>query len=117
MPDMAAQPLRIGIVGAGGNTRLRHIPGFRALKGVEIVGVVNSTPESTDRVARADARAISNEMHGGFQPLRQGCPMNLGARYRTPEITEGMKANIDRIEDIWSATRARLLIRSRAAEC
>ncbi|GAH26266.1 unnamed protein product, partial [marine sediment metagenome] len=26
---MAAETIRIGIVGAGANTRLRHIPGFR----------------------------------------------------------------------------------------
>jgi glutathione S-transferase len=58
-----------------------------------------------DRVARAHARAISNEMHGGFMPLRQGCPMNLGARYKTPELTEPMKANIDRVETIWSDAR------------
>ena len=32
--------IKIGIVGAGGNTRLRHIPGFRALDDVELVGVV-----------------------------------------------------------------------------
>ncbi|HUQ72482.1 MAG TPA: Gfo/Idh/MocA family oxidoreductase, partial [Planctomycetaceae bacterium] len=43
--------LRIGIVGAGENTRTRHIPGLRALDGVKIVGVVNRTPESTARVA------------------------------------------------------------------
>jgi len=46
------QPLiRIGIVGAGANTRLRHIPGFRAIEGVEIRGVVNSTAASTRRAA------------------------------------------------------------------
>ncbi|MFN0196464.1 MAG: Gfo/Idh/MocA family protein [Planctomycetaceae bacterium] len=49
---MAVKKVRIGIVGAGENTRVRHIPGFRALSGVEIVGVVNSTPESTLRVAK-----------------------------------------------------------------
>lgn len=43
--------IRIGIVGAGANTRLRHIPGFRAIDGVEIVGVVNRTAESTQRTA------------------------------------------------------------------
>lgn len=48
---MAVQPVRIGIVGAGGNTRSRHIPGFRQIAGVEIVGVVNSTPESTAKSA------------------------------------------------------------------
>ncbi len=46
-----AQIIRIGIVGAGANTRSRHIPGFRAIDGVEIVGVVNRTPESTARAA------------------------------------------------------------------
>lgn len=59
------------------------------------------------REARAHARAISNEMHGGFMPLRQGCPMNLGAKFKTPDISESMRANIDRIESIWATTRAR----------
>ena len=49
---MAVEAIRIGIVGAGANTRLRHIPGFRAIEGVEIDGVVNSTPESTNRAAQ-----------------------------------------------------------------
>jgi predicted dehydrogenase len=48
---MAEQALRIGIVGAGANTRLRHVPGFRSIPGVEIAGVVNRTPESTARAA------------------------------------------------------------------
>ncbi|MES2792177.1 MAG: Gfo/Idh/MocA family oxidoreductase [Planctomycetota bacterium] len=48
---MAEQRIRVGIVGAGANTRLRHIPGFRQIPGVEIVGVVNSRPESTASVA------------------------------------------------------------------
>ncbi|MCA8992311.1 MAG: Gfo/Idh/MocA family oxidoreductase [Planctomycetaceae bacterium] len=48
---MASQTLRVGIVGAGANTKLRHIPGMRAIEGVEIVGVVNRTVESTARVA------------------------------------------------------------------
>jgi len=43
--------IRIGIVGAGENTRTRHIPGLRAQRDVEIVGVVNRTPPSTARVA------------------------------------------------------------------
>lgn len=49
---MAKQTIRIGIVGAGGNTRQRHIPGFRAIEGVELVGVVNRSAESTDNAAR-----------------------------------------------------------------
>jgi len=49
---MAADRIRIGIVGAGANTRLRHLPGFRAIPGVEAVGVANRTPASTARVAQ-----------------------------------------------------------------
>ncbi|HEV3145006.1 MAG TPA: Gfo/Idh/MocA family oxidoreductase [Gemmataceae bacterium] len=42
--------LRIGIIGAGENTRKKHIPGFRAISGVEIVAVCNRRPESTQAV-------------------------------------------------------------------
>lgn len=44
--------LRVGIVGLGANTRLRHLPGLRACEGVEITGVVNRRPESTLACAR-----------------------------------------------------------------
>ncbi|WP_409562922.1 glutathione S-transferase family protein [Hyphomicrobium sp. MC8b] len=57
--------------------------------------------------ARAHARAVSNEMHSGFQALRQACPMHLGARFATPQITEPLQAAIDRVEDIWSEARNR----------
>lgn len=60
-----------------------------------------------NRHARAHARAIANEMHSGFQVLRQACPMHLGARFATPPITEALQANIDRVEDIWSEARNR----------
>src|SRR5436305_5913786 len=49
---MTAQPLRIGLIGAGGNMRLRHIPGLRAVPGVEVVAVCNRRPESTAAAAR-----------------------------------------------------------------
>src|SRR5262249_32128805 len=49
---MAQRPLRVGLVGAGANTRLRHIPGLRALPGVELVAVSNRRPSSTEAVAR-----------------------------------------------------------------
>lgn len=59
-----------------------------------------------DKRARAHARAISNEMHSGFQALRQGCPMNLGARFKTPELTEALLASVSRIEQIWQESRS-----------
>ena len=38
--------IRIGLIGAGANTRLRHIPGFREQSGVAIVAVANRSRES-----------------------------------------------------------------------
>src|SRR5207237_9349271 len=49
---MAERRLRIGLIGAGGNMRLRHIPGLRALADVEITAVCNRRPESTAAVAQ-----------------------------------------------------------------
>lgn len=46
-----AAPLRIGLIGAGGNTKSRHIPGFRSCPDVHIAGVVNRSRESSERVA------------------------------------------------------------------
>ena len=43
--------VRVGLVGAGGIARTRHVPGFRELPDVEIVGVVSRTPESTMQAA------------------------------------------------------------------
>src|SRR5213594_1789205 len=42
----------VGFVGAGNNTRRRHIPGFQKQPGVELVAVANRTKESGERVAR-----------------------------------------------------------------
>lgn len=49
---MAQQTLRIGLIGAGKNTRARHIPGLRAIPDVELVAVCNRRPSSTAAVAR-----------------------------------------------------------------
>lgn len=45
------QPVRIGIVGAGRNTRDRHIPGLQAITGVKIVSVCNRSRESSQKAA------------------------------------------------------------------
>ncbi len=52
MSPMTEPTIRVGFVGAGNNTRRRHIPGFRALPGIELVAVANRTRESGERVAR-----------------------------------------------------------------
>jgi len=60
-----------------------------------------------DFSARAWARSIAAEMHGGFGALRRTLPMNLGVSRsgvgQTPEVI----ADIRRIETIWRTTRER----------
>ena len=48
---MAQETVKVGIIGAGGNTRSKHIPGLQAIDGVEIIGVCNRSQESSQRVA------------------------------------------------------------------
>ena len=48
---MAQDTIKVGVIGAGGNTKSRHIPGLQAIEGVEIVGVCNRSLESSQRVA------------------------------------------------------------------
>ncbi|MFN8639185.1 MAG: Gfo/Idh/MocA family oxidoreductase [Dehalococcoidia bacterium] len=45
------EPLRVGFLGAGANTRLRHIPGLAAIEGVQLAAVCNRSMESGHRVA------------------------------------------------------------------
>ncbi len=44
-------PVRIGIVGLGKNTRSRHVPGFQTCEEVELIAVCNRRPESTRQAA------------------------------------------------------------------
>jgi glutathione S-transferase len=58
-----------------------------------------------NRPARARARAIAAEMHSGFQALRNECPMNVRARNRSVALTPELRADIARIDAIWSECR------------
>ncbi|MBV9343968.1 MAG: glutathione S-transferase family protein [Gammaproteobacteria bacterium] len=57
--------------------------------------------------ARAVARAVSAEMHSSFTHLRSLWPMNARARNRRTAMTPGLKADIERIDEIWNDCRAR----------
>ncbi len=46
-----AGTIRVGLIGAGANTRLRHIPGLQAEEGVELVAVCNRSEASGHRIA------------------------------------------------------------------
>lgn len=61
-----------------------------------------------DQKARGLARAVSAEMHAGFGPLRQHCPMNMRrdpAKKR--ELTPDVEKDVARIEAIWNECRGK----------
>lgn len=49
---MAKDTIRVGFIGAGGNTRSRHIPGLKAQVGVELAAVANRSVASGRKIAR-----------------------------------------------------------------
>lgn len=70
---MADQEIRVGLIGAGGNVRNRHIPGFQKVNGVEITAVANRSLESSRSVA--DQFNIP-EVYGGWQELLEDKSIN-----------------------------------------
>jgi glutathione S-transferase len=57
--------------------------------------------------ARAMARTVANEMHAGFQALRDACPMNLRRPRKPIVVGDDVVANVRRIEEIWRGCRSR----------
>jgi glutathione S-transferase len=59
-----------------------------------------------DPAIRAHARAISNEMHAGFLPLRRHFPMNMRSSFDR-EIIPEIQGDLDRIMALWRDCRSR----------
>ena len=59
------------------------------------------------RTARAVARALSSEMHGGFQALRSECPMNFRRAPKPPHqpLSAAALADVARIEALFAEAR------------
>jgi glutathione S-transferase len=60
-----------------------------------------------DRARRAHARSISAEMHSGFAALRNECGMNLHRPVGAIALSDDARANIARIQEIWTECRQR----------
>ena len=50
---------------------------------------------------RAWARCAAAEMHSGFQALRSRCSMNCGLRLRLNVQTDDVRADVERIDELW----------------
>lgn len=60
-----------------------------------------------DPADRALARSLVAEMHASFAPLRKACSMDLRAAYDGYAPDAAVRADLDRIEALWAAARAR----------
>jgi glutathione S-transferase len=80
-------------------------PIWDSLAILEYAAELKSSLWPSNRMARAVARSVSAEMHSGFHALRNECPMNIRRKPKAITISEDAKANIARIDDIWSACR------------
>ena len=61
----------------------------------------------SDPAARAHARAISTEMHAGFAALRNECGMTMWRPPARKDLSDDAKANIARIQALWTDARTR----------
>ena len=60
-----------------------------------------------ERASRAHARSISAEMHSGFMALRNECGMNLHRAVGAVALSDEARANIARVQQIWTECRER----------
>jgi glutathione S-transferase len=58
-----------------------------------------------DPAARAVARSLASEMHAGFTALRSHCPMNLRVSYTDCAPPDAVRADLARLELLWSWAR------------
>ena len=59
-----------------------------------------------DKAARAHARTLANEMHAGFQALRNHCPTQFLRPVAKRALTPEVEADVARIEAAWAGARA-----------
>ncbi|HMA11435.1 MAG TPA: glutathione S-transferase family protein [Steroidobacteraceae bacterium] len=51
--------------------------------------------------ARAFARCAAAEMHSGFGTLRNECSMSVGVRIRLQRVSDGLRADLARLDALW----------------
>lgn len=55
-----------------------------------------------DQLLRAQARALASEMHAGSMGIRSECPMNIRREVKAIEVSDAVRKDVKRIEQIWS---------------
>lgn len=60
-----------------------------------------------DVAARAHARSVAAEMHSGFAALRNECGMNIHRPVGAKQLSDAARADIARVQEIWTDCRHR----------
>lgn len=120
MLDIPFEEINVDIYKKGARQRiLEHSPSAKvpALKGGSITiwdtmaiteYLAETHPEKAvwpqDKTARAMARAVSAEMHSGFESLRSQMPMDMNAS-NPKEVSKEVGHDVTRILEIWKMCR------------
>jgi len=68
----------------------------------EYLAEKHQTVWPADKTARAWARCAAAEMHSGFAVLRNICSMTCGLRVQLHSISDALKKDIARIDELWN---------------
>jgi glutathione S-transferase len=107
-PD-AGKPARFAALPAGRVPVLEHdgVVVWDSLAICEYLAERHPGLWPADATARAWARSICAEMHSGFGALRSEMSMDVRARRPQRKRSDAVRADIARIEQIWTETRRR----------
>jgi glutathione S-transferase len=108
-PDFKATVLRVSPAGKVPALIDDGVPVWESLAILEYLaekfpaaGLWPSSP-----AARGHARAIAGEMHAGFVPLRNECPMNFWRPVKRRKLSADAQSNVERIDAMWTDCRKR----------
>jgi len=68
---------------------------------IEYIAESHPAAWPADKLARAWARSAAAEMHAGFATVRNVCGMNCGIRVKLHEFPAALRAEWERIDQLW----------------
>lgn len=74
---------------------------WESLAIIEYIAEAHPELWPAERSARAWARSAASEMHAGFSALRNECPMTVGLRIQLHNVSDGLRDNLARLDELW----------------
>ena len=113
--------IRVGVIGAGRNTKLHHIPKLQAIDGVEVVSVTNRSRASSERVAEEfgiptvydnwwelmEAEDTDAIVIGTWPYMHHTLTLAALAANKHVMVEARMARNAQEAHDMWAAAKAK----------